>query len=51
MKKRLRLAVLGLSLGFISAFLATFWYDWKLLLILVLFVWGNNLGNTAKEED
>lgn len=33
--------------GVVSCVLALTWFGWHLLLVLVLFVWGNNLSRTA----
>lgn len=43
-KKKRKLAVFGLVLALASIALTLVWYDWKLCLILFLFVWGNNIG-------
>ena len=35
--------MIGLALGLIAVFLAWYWYDWRLVLIILLAITGNNL--------
>lgn len=36
--------ILGMIIGIISMAMAWILYDWKLMLIILLAIWGNNLG-------
>jgi len=35
--------IFSIIIGAVSIVLILYWYDWKLLLILILFGWANNL--------
>ena len=46
LRKKLIISKLPALAIFITAIVMCFvWYDWKLLAILMVFNWGNNLGN------
>lgn len=40
--------VFSLILWFIAGILACVWFSWKLLIVLLLFFWSNNLDNDEK---
>jgi len=42
-KEHLALNIIGMLLGIGSVAMACFWYDWKLAVILITALWGNNL--------
>lgn len=50
--KRARLkmikAIVSLVVGLAGFILAWYWYDWRLVLILLLLLWGNNLERSAR---
>ena len=43
MKAKNKLLIIESIVYFISIVLIIKWYDWRLLLIITLFCWGNNL--------
>jgi hypothetical protein len=43
-KRRLGLSIAGLIIYIVALVLGFIWFDWKLILLLFLFSWGNNLG-------
>lgn len=46
-KKKLVLAVANLITYGFAVWTILAWYDWKLLIILILFLWANNLSIKA----
>jgi len=48
--KMKELKFLGMFIGLMSMFLAWYLYDWKLLVIIFLALWGNNLEQNNKES-
>jgi hypothetical protein len=47
MRELKRLAI-NLVVWIVAIVLILVWYDWKLLIILMMFGWGSNLENTRK---
>jgi len=43
-KRKLGLSIAGLIIYAAALVLGFIWFDWKLILLLILFTWGNNLG-------
>jgi hypothetical protein len=43
MKKKMINKIFQLVIGGISITLILYWYDWRLLVILMLFGWANNI--------
>ena len=43
-KRKLGLSITGLIIYIVALVLGFIWFDWKLILLLFLFSWGNNLG-------
>lgn len=53
MKKRntLPLHIIAFIIWVISIILILNWFDWKLLVVLITFLWANNLSNRATAID
>jgi len=43
-KRKLILSLVGLSIFALSTFLTFIWFDWKLFIVVLLFVLGNNIS-------
>ncbi len=43
-KRKILLSIIGLSIFALSTFLTFIWFDWKLFIVLFLFVLGNNIS-------
>ncbi len=43
MKTKMIVNILQLFINIISVWLILTWYDWKLLVIFILFTWANNM--------
>ena len=43
-KERFFLAMLGVAIGGVSVFLIMIWFDWRLLVVIFLALFGNNLS-------
>lgn len=43
-KRKLGLSIAGLIIYIVALILGFIWFDWKFILLLILFSWGNNLG-------
>ena len=43
-KRKVLLSILGLLIYIAALVLGFIWFDWKLIVFLILFCWGNNLG-------
>ncbi len=41
-------SIMAVIIGVIAIILIFVWYDWKLFIILMLFVWGNNIQLSNK---
>jgi len=46
-----RKQILGVIVGIISMGLAWYIYDWKLMIIIFLALWGNNLEQSGKKNN
>jgi hypothetical protein len=42
--------LLGMVISTVAAALAWLWFDWKLSLVIMLALWGNNLEQFGKRE-
>lgn len=49
MKLKVKYNLLSFALGAESVYLIIHWFGWRLLVVLVLFVWMNNLQLKADE--
>jgi uncharacterized membrane protein len=43
-KKQFKMSILGILVYAAAITLGLIWFDWKLVLVLFLFAWGNNIG-------
>ena len=41
--KHKKLHIFGIVIGITSLILASIWYDWKLVVIIILALYGNNI--------
>ena len=46
-KKKLLLSIMGLLIYAASIVLGFLWFDWKLIVFVLMFTWGNNIGITT----
>jgi hypothetical protein len=49
MKKITIMNLTGMVLSLVGVFLAFYWYDWKLVVILLIAITGNNLEQKGKK--
>ena len=42
--------LIGLIIGFSGVALCAVWYDWKLLIIIMLLMWGDNITKSVENE-
>lgn len=42
--------IIGMIIYLISIIFTVLWFDWKLVIILMIALWGNNLEQQNKEQ-
>lgn len=47
MKNLIKL-IIALIISGVAIYLSLIWFNWKLLVIIILFIWGNNIELTTK---